>query len=275
MSSQIAIIGAGHLASSIIAGLIANHYSPKQLVASDRNPSKLDRLKEHYGISVATDNSSAIEQADLICLAVKPTALETVCRELAPHLSSDALIVSLAAAATFTDFAQWFKPNPLPLVRVMTNTASQVNAACTAMVANELVTQNQRQTCEQVFAHIGSTHWIAHEANFDAYTALLGCAPAYLYLLIEALSQAAIGIDVPEQLAERMAIETITGAARLAASSDISMHELRKQVATPNGATEHSLRPLLQGDFFALLQQALTTARQRCLDIQASLAEPN
>jgi len=272
VNHSITFIGTGHLASSIIKGLIHSGVLAQQIHASNRSPEKLSVLAQQYGIITHASNVEACQQADVILLGVKPQFLESVCREIRTITRQrQPLIISLATAATTKHLSHWLG-HQAATARVMTNIACAINQGCSIMYANATVTSAQRNQCQAIFAAVGAAHWVTSEKNFDAYTALTGCAPAYFYLLVEAVTEAAKKTGVAGGLAETAALETLAGACKLACESKLPMQQLREQVATPGGATAQSLEVLMQGDFFALFAEALASANKRCLAIKSTLS---
>lgn len=268
---MIAFIGSGNMATSLIAGLVADGYNPKKIIASDPDSEKLADLSARFGILSAQNNHAAVKQADVLVLAVKPQILKTICCDLADAVQQQQpLVVSIAAGIREKDMQQWLGGD-IALVRTMPNTPAMLQAGATALHAGLGVSDDQRDLAESILRAVGLTRWVDNEDLMDVATALSGSGPAYFFLVMEAMEAAAIDNGLPADTARLLTIQTALGAARMAIESSDGPATLRKKVTSPGGTTERALEILEQGNLKALFSEALTGARQRSEELSELL----
>jgi pyrroline-5-carboxylate reductase len=267
---KIAFIGGGNMARSLIGGLLSTGVAPAALSVSEPEAEK----RAHFatqGLAVSPDNERVAADADTLVLAVKPQALKAVLTPLAPLLQQRRpLLLSIAAGIRIADIERW-AGGALPVVRAMPNTPALVRAGAAGMHANALVSAEQRAHAESVLRAVGIVVWLAEERLLDAVTALSGSGPAYAFLLMEALEQAAVDLGLDAVTARLLTVETVLGSARLALESGTDPEELRRRVTSPGGTTERALGILLQGGFEDLLKRAVTAAAQRAEELADAL----
>ncbi|KTD03245.1 pyrroline-5-carboxylate reductase [Fluoribacter gormanii] len=268
----ISIIGAGHLGSALARGLIKSGYPSSSITFSNRDPSKSERLAKELGVLSVKTNTQAAQNAEILILAVKPQFMQEVCQEIAPTLQSrEPVIISLAGVIDIDNITRWLDKKRLGVIRVMTNTPTEFCKGTSALFANSFATSKQKQLIETLFNQVGYTFWVEQESMLDTLTAPIGCAPAYVFLFLEALQKAAISRGIPEELSEKIALESVFGAAELAKKSGRSFAQLRAGVSTPHGVTAHSLEKLSFPDFFDLFKQIYEAAEERIEQITESL----
>jgi pyrroline-5-carboxylate reductase len=270
-TNTIAFIGGGNMAASLIGGLIADGYKPHRIIASDPDSEKLADLSARYGVQSAADNASAVEQADIVVLAVKPQFLRQVATELAPAIKKSApLVVSIAAGIREASLKRWLGSD-IALVRTMPNTPAMIQAGATVLHAGDDVTSEQRDLAETILRSVGLTVWVDDEAKMDAVTALSGSGPAYFFLIMEAMEQAATELGIPPDKARLLTLQTALGAARMAIESSDGPGVLREKVTSPGGTTERALSILEQGEIRNLFSKALAGARDRSVELSEML----
>lgn len=268
---MIAFIGSGNMATSLIAGLVADGYNPKKIIASDPDSEKLADLSARFGIQSAQDNHAAVKQADVLVLAVKPQILKTICCDLAEAVQQQQpLVVSIAAGIREKDMQHWLGGD-IALVRTMPNTPAMLQAGATALHAGQGVSDDQRDLAESILRAVGLTRWVDNEGLMDVATALSGSGPAYFFLVMEAMEAAAIDNGLPADTARLLTIQTALGAARMAIESSDGPATLRQKVTSPGGTTERALEILEQGKLKDLFAKALTGARQRSEELSELL----
>ncbi|KTC89733.1 pyrroline-5-carboxylate reductase [Fluoribacter dumoffii] len=273
-SKTISIIGAGHLGSALARGLIKNGYPAGSITFSNRDPKKSERLVKELGVLSANNNIQAAMDAEILILAVKPQYMQDVCLEIASALQKHRpLIISLAGVIDIASMMHWFTQSELEIVRVMTNTPTEFCKGTSALFASASVSAENRLWVETLFNGVGYTFWVEQESLIDTLTAPIGCAPAYVFLFLEALQKAAISRGIPEELSGTIALESVIGAAELAKQSGRSFDQLRAGVSTPNGVTAHSLESMSFNDFFALFKQIFAAAEERIEQITQSLGK--
>ena len=271
-NKTISIIGAGHLGSALARGLIKSGHPARSITFSNRDTSKSERLVKELGVLSAKTNIQAAQSAEILILAVKPQFMHEVCQEIAPIMQSrEPIIISLAGVIDIDNITRWLDKKNLGVIRVMTNTPTEFCKGTSALFANSFATSEQKQLIETLFNEVGYTFWVEHESMLDTLTAPIGCAPAYVFLFLEALQKAAMSRGIPEELSEKIALESVFGAAELAKKSGRSFSELRAGVSTPHGVTAHSLEKLSFTDFFDLFKQIYEAAEERIGQITQSL----
>lgn len=273
MKNTIVFIGGGNMARSLMGGLIADGCAPQQLWVTDPNQDKLAGLQRDFSVHTAATNLDAAQHADVLVFAVKPQALKQVAHELAPLLQRrKPLVISIAAGIRTGALAAWLGGD-LALVRAMPNTPALVRSSATALYANALVSETQRSQAENILRAVGLTLWLTDEAQMDAVTALSGSGPAYFFLVMEALEEAAMRLGLPRETAHLLTLETAFGAAKMALESSEDCGVLRARVTSPGGTTEQALRVLQEGRIEALFETALRAAHARSVELAALLGD--
>jgi len=264
----IGFIGAGHMASSLIGGLITAEHPAEKIWASEPLTEKLAELQKKFpGVHFVADNKTVAEQAQVLIFAVKPQILKDVAVELAPIIAAkQPLIISIAAGVREPDLRKWLGEQTA-IVRCMPNTPALIQSGATALYANAKVTATQKNIAESILRAVGVTVWMDEEHQLDAVTALSGSGPAYFFLVIEALEQAAIAMGLSAETAHLLTLQTALGSTKMALESNQSAAELRQQVTSPGGTTEQAIQTLEKGNLRTLFAQALAAAEQRAQEL--------
>ncbi|MEO1477114.1 MAG: pyrroline-5-carboxylate reductase [Bacteroidota bacterium] len=249
-----AVLGAGNIGRALIGGLLrGGDVRPEQLHATRRNPYALDALREQFpGIHAGTDNAEAVRGATVVILAVKPQNLDAVMDAVRDDVPADALVLSILAGLT-TDALCDALGQPLAVVRAMPNTPALVDEAATAITPGTHATEEHIAVASEIFAAVGPTVEVLPEYLMDAVTGLSGSGPAYIYMVIEALTDGGVKMGLPRPQALKLAAQTVYGAAKLVLETGLHPAILRDQVTTPGGTTiaaiaeleRHGLRPML------------------------------
>ena len=270
--TKIAFIGGGNMTASLVGGLITNGHNANSLWVTDPNAERLAWIGERFGTNTYADNTHAVEQADVLILAVKPQVIPAVVMGLAQAVQRHKpLVISIAAGIREQDLQSWLG-GEVPLVRAMPNTPAMLQAGATALYASALVSQEQAGLAESILRAVGLIQWVPEESMLDAVTALSGSGPAYFFLLMEIMEEVAIELGLPEDTARLLTLQTALGAARMAMESEDSSAELRLKVTSPGGTTERALKVLEAGDIRKLFAVALTQARDRSRELSQSLS---
>lgn len=270
-SKTLAFIGCGNMAASLINGLVTDGYDPKKIMASDPDSEKLVHISSLHGIHTTSDNSEAVEFAQVLVMAVKPQALEQVANSIAPAVQkSKPLIISIAAGVLEKDLDNWLGGD-VALVRTMPNTPAMIKVGATALHANPKVSTDQKDLAETILRAVGLTLWVESEPMIDAVTALSGSGPAYFFLVMEAMESAAVELGLPTETAHLLTLQTALGAARMAMESSDTPATLRERVTSPGGTTEAALQTFEDGGLRDLFVQALTHARDRSIELSKLL----
>ncbi|MDD2222383.1 MAG: pyrroline-5-carboxylate reductase [Pseudomonas sp.] len=270
-NTQITFIGAGNMAGSLIGGLCKQGVKAEQICASDPGPAALEALQNSYAINTFSDNGVAIQQADIIVLAVKPQVMRQVCEQLAPYITQQQLVISIAAGITCASLSRWLGVESI--VRCMPNTPALIQQGVSGLYATQQVSAEQREQAQQLLSAVGLAVWLDTEQQIDAVTAVSGSGPAYFFLLIEAMTAAGIKLGLPADTAAQLAKYTAQGASTMACQSSLEAAQLRQQVTSPNGTTEAAIRSFQQGGFTELVERAVRSAASRSAELAQQLSE--
>jgi pyrroline-5-carboxylate reductase len=270
-SSKLTFIGGGNMATSLISGLIADGYDNSLITVSDPDSEKLSQLAARFGIHTEPDNREAVAAAEMIVLAVKPQIMEQVARGLAETIQQTTpLVISIAAGVKGQILRDWLGGN-VALVRSMPNTPAMIQSGATGLYAGPGVTDEQRDMAETVLRAVGLTRWVEDEAQMDAVTAVSGSGPAYFFLVMEAMEEAAESMGLDHETARLLVLQTALGAARMAMESSDSPAVLRQKVTSPGGTTERALGLFEDGGIRELFKQALKGAEKRSEELSNML----
>jgi pyrroline-5-carboxylate reductase len=252
---NICFIGGGNMANALIGGLLKRDYAATQLRVVEINADNRTRLQSEFGVQATAELAAGVAGSEVIVLAVKPQQLHDVAAQLAPLLTGQ-LLISIAAGIRAVDLARW--SGTQNIVRAMPNTPALIQSGVSGLYALPAVSQAQREIAESILKAVGSTFWLADEAMVDAVTAISGSGPAYVFLFIEALQQAARELGFDEAASKSLAIGTFLGATKLAQASSDDVSLLRARVTSKNGTTE---RTLLSMEANHVKQHIITAAK--------------
>ncbi len=269
-TATIAIIGAGHMGGSLLGGLIANQYPPNNLWVAEPEVNKLSQYKSQFKVQTTSNNHEAINHADVVILAIKPQIFATVAQDIAKTIQEKKpLIISIAAGIREESIQKWLGGN-LSVVRAMPNTPALIGCGATAFFANKLTSEKQSDLAESILRAVGMVVKIEDEKLMDVITPLSGSGPAYFFLVIEAMQNAAIELGLPKETARLLTLQTAYGASRMALESDVDAVELRHRVTSPGGTTERALQ-VLEEKMHDLFKHALAAAKIRSEELAETL----
>jgi pyrroline-5-carboxylate reductase len=261
---RVAVIGTGKIGELVLSGLLRAGWQASELLVTARRAERGRELGERYGVRVV-DNLTAVAEADVLAIAVKPQDAGALLEEIGPKVPAGKLIVSLCAGLPTAFFAARL-PEGTPVIRVMTNTPALVDQAMTAISAGPHASGEHLAVAEQMFKPLGSTIRVP-ESQQDAVTALSGSGPAYFYLLVEAMIDAGILLGLPRQEAHELIVQTAIGSAVMLRDSGEHPVKLREAVTSPAGTTISAIRELENHGVRAALLAALEAARDRAREI--------
>lgn len=253
-------IGAGNMAQAMIGGILkAKLVSKDEIIASAATQKTLDAVKDKFGVQTTLDNQE-IAKADMIFLAVKPVYCEQVLREIKDKLTKDRIIVSIAAGKTMAWLEEQLGKDT-KIVRTMPNTPALVGEGITAVCPNEQVTDKElTQVCE-VLESFGKAE-VIKESMMDAVIAVSGSSPAYVFMFIEAMADAAVAQGMPRKQAYQFASQSVLGSAKMVLETGMHPGELKDMVCSPAGTTIEGVRTLEKNGFRSAVFEAL----QACAD---------
>ncbi len=240
---KITFLGGGNMANALIGGMLKQGFAAADITVIDPGSEARERLQQTYGLRCLCDAAELDDAGELLVLAVKPQQMQKACEPLIGKLGS-ALALSIAAGLNLAALSR-FLGGHRRIVRAMPNTPALIGAGITGLCALPEVDAAGRAAADRVLAAVGSTLWIHDEMQMDGVTALSGSGPAYVFLFIEALQQAAAELGFTPDEGRQLAIETVQGAAALAAQSSESAAALRERVTSKGGTTEAALRVMM------------------------------
>jgi pyrroline-5-carboxylate reductase len=265
--TNIAFIGGGNMARSLIGGLLDDGIPAQRIWVADPNESALHSLVGDFAVHTTPDNSEAARHARVVMLAIKPQLAKSVVQELAPAiLDSRPLVISIAAGIRVDDLSSWLDKGTA-IVRTMPNTPALVRSGATALYANSAVNKEQKNLAESILRAVGMTLWVDDEGLMDAVTALSGSGPAYFFLVMEALESAGEHLGLPRDTARLLTLQTAFGAAKMALESAEEPAELRRRVTSPGGTTECAVQTLQKHGLEAVFDEALRAAHRRSIEL--------
>jgi pyrroline-5-carboxylate reductase len=260
---RIAFLGGGNMARSLIGGMLQHGFKAAQISVADPAAAQREALVDKFAIHASADNGTAVRDADAVIFAVKPQIFRTAARSVATALAdSKPLVISIAAGIAEPDIRRWLGYDAA-IVRAMPNTPALVGSGASALFANPFVTTAQRALAATLLEAVGIALWLDDEHYMDAVTAVSGSGPAYFFLLMEVMENAARQLHLPPEVARKLVLQTALGAARMASASEVDAATLRQQVTSPGGTTAAALKVLQDADIGDLFQRALTAARDR------------
>lgn len=269
---KIAFIGGGNMARSLIGGLVPEIFSAQQVTAFDINDNIIDKLMSDFSINGETQFNPSIHTFDIVLLAVKPQAMQSVCELLKPNLKGfKGVIISVAAGITSESIDTWLGES-FAIVRCMPNTPALLNCGATGLFANSKVNETQKQTAFSILEAVGIAVWVDTESEIDIVTALSGSGPAYFFLFIESLQNAAIKLGLNSEKAQKLAVQTALGAAKMAFQNN-DIEKLRNNVTSKGGTTEQALLSFDKNDLSGTVNKAVTAAYKRSQQLAIELAK--
>ncbi len=269
---QLAFIGAGAMAEAMIGGLLSRHQlRPEDITASDKHRERLDELRERFGIRITPDNAAAARQGAVVVMAVKPQVLPAVFADIGGQVRPDALLLSIVAGTTIESIAAGTRHRAI--VRTMPNTPAQVGEGMTVWTATAEVSPAQQDQARAIVAALGHQLHVDDERFLDMATAISGSGPAYVFLLMEALIDAAVHLGFSRASARELVVQTIRGSAHFAQRSTVHPAEMRNMVTSPGGTSADALYQLEKGAFRTVISKAVLAAYRRSVELGRLSAE--
>jgi pyrroline-5-carboxylate reductase len=265
----IRFIGGGNMASALIGGLIRKGHPAAAIQVIEPQSNTCERLRRDFGVDARSDVPEA--PCDVAVLAVKPQVMREVAAAHATCLA-DALVISVAAGIRLDDLSRWLGGHAR-IVRAMPNTPALVGQGATGLAASPGLSSTDRKQAQSLFDAVGSTLWVDGDVGIDLVTALSGSGPAYMMLMVEALTAAGVREGLDANRSHQLALDTMAGAVALMRSSGETPATLRARVTSPGGTTERGIATLQDGGFEALVAAAVAAARVRATELGERLGE--
>jgi len=258
---------------SLVGGLVGDRWAAEQIWVSDADNSRLQNLKQQFSVQTSQSNIEAAEHADILVLAVKPQIIKSVALEISSTVRKcRPLVISIAAGVRLADLCRWLG-DKVAVVRAMPNTPALVKSAATALTANKAATTDQCNDAESVLRSVGLTLWLTDENLMDAVTALSGSGPAYFFLVMEAMENAAQDLGLDKDSARLLTLQTAFGAAKMALESSYDSATLRAHVTSPGGTTEKAIEVMHDRCLEDIFKDAMRAAYRRSNELAEVLAK--
>ncbi len=264
MSTDLSIgfLGAGRMATALARGFVVSGVAqPGKIVASDVYPAARASFSEEVGARTTESNAEAVQDSQVVVLAVKPHQVVDALKEIAPDFSGDKLLVSIAAGVTL-DQLQACLPEGARAVRVMPNTPALVGASASGFALGSSATLDDAALTERLLSSVGVAFQVKEEL-LDAVTGLSGSGPAYVYLMIEALSDGGVAAGLPRDIATKLAAQTLLGGAKMALETGQHPGALKDMVTSPGGTTIEGVHELEKAGLRAALMNAVRAAAKK------------
>ncbi len=259
---RLAFIGGGVMAEAMIAGALEKRLvESSQIFASHPRSKRADELMARHGIQTTTSNVDAARAADIVILCVKPQRLKPIFNELVGKIRPEQLLVSIVAGATSAAISS--RLDHPAVVRAMPNTPAQIGQGITVWSSTETVTEAQKQQVRALLSALGDEMWFEEERFVDMATAISGTGPAYVFMVMEALIDAAVHLGFSRQDARQLVIKTLLGSVLFAQESEKHPAELRNMVTSPNGTSAEALYQLEKGGVRTVFSKAVYAAYQK------------
>jgi pyrroline-5-carboxylate reductase len=265
MGKRLCIIGSGNMGEAMIKGLLRSGTRPADIVATDSRPDQLETIHKTFGVEVSRDNLAAAKSAEIIFLSVKPQSMNKVLGQIGPAIDSTKLVISIAAGVPIAAIERKLR-HGARIVRAMPNTPALVGAAATAIALGEHATEEDEVAAKAFFDSVGITV-VVEEGMLDAVTGLSGSGPAYVFLILEALSDAGVKVGMPRYTAVKLAAQTLFGSAKMAIETGIHPGQLKDQVTSPGGTAIAALHTLEAGGLRTTLINAVEAATKRAREL--------
>lgn len=258
---KIAFLGGGNMALALIGGLVARGCERRAISVIELSSAARERLAAQHGVRSSTAPDAATLEADTLVLAVKPQDMKAALASLAGSVRGK-LVISIAAGVRIDALSRWLGGHR-KLVRCMPNTPALIGAGISALYAAPEVGPEERNNAQTILGAVGEVVWVDEERLLDPVTAVSGSGPAYVFWFIEQLAASGETLGLPKDKALKLALHTVLGAAKLAAGSDRSPGELKKQVTSKGGTTEAALKVFDDEKLAERFLKALEAARRR------------
>ncbi|MGQ9595472.1 MAG: pyrroline-5-carboxylate reductase [Anaerolineae bacterium] len=261
-TGRLAFVGSGVMAEAMIKAILRKGLvTPDQIVASGPRPERGADLRERYGIVPETDNAAAVRDAEIVVLSVKPQVLPKVLPGLRGHIKPSAVVVSIVAGAPTGLIQEGLGHRAV--IRTMPNTPAQIGQGMTVWMATPEVAPQQREWVESLLLAMGEAVQVDDEVMLDMATAVSGTGPTYIFLMMEAMTDAAVHLGFSRRVALKLVEQTVLGSVLYAMQSGLHLAELRNQVTSPGGTSADAIYQLEKGGLRTVLSKAIWAAYQK------------
>lgn len=259
MDKKLGFIGCGNMGAAMVGGIInSGIVSKENIIASTKTKSSSEALESKFAIRTTTDNKKIAEEADVIFLAVKPFMYEAVIEEIRDLIKKDAIVVTIAAGIEIDKVKAWFNRD-IKLIKTMPNTPALVGEGMSAICPSDNVPQEELEYIISIFNSFGKTE-ILGENDFHGFIALCGSSPAYVFMFIEAMGDAAVKMGIPRKKAYRLAAQAVLGSAKMVLETEKHPGDLKDMVCSPRGTTIEAVIELEKSG----MRSSIIKAMEKC-----------
>ena len=263
---KLGFIGAGNMGSAIIGGVVSSKIvKPCGITVSDKDADKLSALNKKFGINTTTDNNKTLN-SDIVFLCVKPNVLGAVIDDINSNINTDTIFVSIAAGQSIARINEAFDVSGLKLIRVMPNTPALIGEGMSAVCRNDNITDDELKTVLDILNSFGRSE-VVSENLMDTVTAVSGSSPAYVFMFIEAMADAAVKGGMTRDMAYTFAAQSVLGSAKMVLDTKKHPGELKDMVCSPGGTTIDAVAVLEEEG----MRNAVMKAMQACIDKSKSM----
>jgi pyrroline-5-carboxylate reductase len=268
MEKRISFIGAGKMAESLISGFISSKkVFNTQITISDKYDKRRIEVEEVYNVKSTSDNTACAKEGDVVFIAVKPNDIKDVLEQCKAHLEQK-VVVSIAAGIDIK-FIESVLDKKTRIIRVMPNIAATVGEGMSVIMKNNSADATDINLLKELLSSVGDVVELKNEELFHAVTALSGSGPAYVFMFLEALSDAGVRIGLSREISNRLAIQTVIGAGKMAKESELSFATLREAVTSPAGTTAEALAVLESKGLRSAIVEAIKAATLKSKEISS------
>jgi pyrroline-5-carboxylate reductase len=259
---KIAFIGGGNMAEAMLSAILVKGLSkPAEITVSEILETKRLSLQQRYHVAVTDSNLNAVKGKDIVILAVKPQVFSEVASQLQGQMQPDQLVISILAGKSIKTLSSGLGHDCI--VRSMPNTPAQIGEGMTVWTATSSVRPDQKRWASSILSVMGAEISVEDEKYLDMTTAVSGSGPAYVFLFIEALTEAAVKLGFAPEIAQKLVMQTLLGSAHLLQKSGKAPAELRRMVTSPGGTTAEAIAAFEKGGFSSLVAQAVAAAYEK------------
>ncbi len=259
---KLGFIGTGNMASAIMGGVIQNNvFTADEIIGSDLFAPGREKIKNQFGIHVTASNLEVVENVEVIILSVKPQYYAEVIAEIKDSLQETQIIITIAPGKTLAWLEEQFG-KPVKIVRTMPNTPAMVGAGMTAAVANPYMTEAEIAHVKNILSSFGKVEFVP-EKLMDVVVSVSGSSPAYVYIMIEAMADAAVSGGMPRPQAYQFAAQAVLGSAKMVLETGMHPGALKDMVCSPAGTTIEAVRTLEARSFRSSIIEAMKVCEEK------------
>jgi len=264
---KLGFFGAGSMAQALIKGILgALTFPPEGIyVTNKNNEERLRFIEKNFSVRTTRDHQALLKECDVIIIAVKPRDINELLCNIKNYITRDHLVISVVAGVT-TSMIEKLVGKNIKVIRAMPNTSCQVKESATAIATGRYAKPEDEEEAFRIFSSVGKVVKV-DEQWMDAVTALSGSGPAYVYLMIEALTEAGVKAGLPNEIALNLSIQTVFGAAKMVVETGEMPENLRKKVMSPGGTTVAAIETLKKMGFGDSIIQAVKNAAHRSKEL--------